>query len=310
MQNKLKNYAYNIYELTKRNMLIFFKNKTTVFFSLIAPILILVIYILFMGNLQVNMIKDQFPDLNLTEKEILSITNAWMIAGIIGIACLTVALNSMFIAISDKERRVIDDFTASPVKLINLTLSYFISAFILTFFICFIFMTIGSLYLIITGGGLYIFSFYEFLQLIGILTLSSLSAVIGLMCITSFFNKTTTAASFTGIFTALIGFLIGAYLPASVLPKSIQNFANLIPGTHSTALFRQIFMNKVLNTQSITSKVSPEFITQIKDQFGYNLSLFGYELNQGIMLAYLSVSIIIFFILYIVINKLKAKIKR
>ena len=310
MQNKLKNYAYNIYELTKRNMLIFFKNKTTVFFSLIAPILILVIYILFMGNLQVNMIKDQFPDLNLTEKEILSITNAWMIAGIIGIACLTVALNSMFIAISDKERRVIDDFTASPVKLINLTLSYFISAFILTFLICFIFMTIGSLYLIITGGGHYIFSFYEFLQLIGILTLSSLSAVIGLMCITSFFNKTTTAASFTGIFTALIGFLIGAYLPASVLPKSIQNFANLIPGTHSTALFRQIFMNKVLNTQSITSKVSPEFIIQIKEQFGFNLSLFGYELNQAHMIVYLSVSIIIFFILYIVINKLKAKTKR
>lgn len=310
MENKITNYFYNIYELTKRNMLIFFKNKTTVFFSLIAPILILVIYILFMGNLQVSMIQEQFPNLNLTQNEILSITNAWMIAGIVGISCLTVSLNSMFIAISDKERRVIDDFTASPVKLINLSLSYFISAFILTFIICFIFLIIGSLYLSITSNFVYIFNLVDIFKLIGILLLSSLSAVIGLMCVTTFFNKTSTAASFTGIFTALIGFLIGAYLPSSILPSSVQNIANIIPGTHSTALFRQIFMEKALNSKDIIDKVSPEFITQIKEQYGFNLNLFGRELNQLSMLIYLSLSIVLFFITYILIQKIKEAIKK
>lgn len=306
---RLKDNIYNIKELTKRNMLIFFKNKTTIFFSLVAPILILVLYVLFMGDIQVGFIKDSFPALNLTDKEIKSIINAWMISGIIGIASITIALNSMFITISDKETKVIHDFIASPVKQINLTLSYFISAFIITFSLTTLFTIVGSLYLIITSGTLFIFTFTEILLLLLTLILSTLSSVIILMFITSFFSKTSTAAAFTGIFTALIGFLIGAYLPISFLPKNVASIANLIPGSQATSLFRAIFMDKILSNNTFINKVGIDFINTIKLEFGFDLYVFNLQLKPYMIITYLLVTTIIFFILNVLLNKFLAKRK-
>ncbi|HHT55381.1 MAG TPA: ABC transporter permease [Acholeplasma sp.] len=309
MTKKIKDYTYNIYELTKRNMLIFFKNKTTIFFSLIAPVLILLIYILFLSDFQVNMIMDSFENINLNKSEIKSIVNSWVISGIIGISILTVALNTMFITISDRETKVFNDFQASPVNIINLTLSYFISAVIITFIISLMFAIVGTTYLLSTGGSMFLFSFVEILKLLGIILISSLSAVIILMFITSFFKKTSTAASFTGIFTALIGFLVGAYLPSSILPKRVQNVANLVPGTHSTSLFRQLYLDKVFNNSNIIDKVSSEFIDSIKTQYSYNLIVFNYEFNTITMLLYLLLSIIVFFVIYLLISNYRKKNK-
>lgn len=302
-----KNNLYNIVQLTKRNMLIFFKNKTTIFFSLIAPVLILFIYIVFMGDFQVNMILEQMPNLGLSKKEVSSIINAWVISGIIGLSTLTVALNSMFITISDKEFNVINDFKASPVKQINLTLSYFISSFLITFGVSLVFLIIGNLYLLITAGPIFLFNFIESLSLLGILIIASLSAVIILMLVTSFFKKTTTAASFTGIFTALIGFLVGAYLPSSMLPKGVMYFSNTIPGTHSTTLFRKVYLDKILNNPTITNKVGTDLLLALKEQYGYNLSFFGINLNVFTIVLYIVLTTIIFFIINVLVNRYRIK---
>lgn len=302
---KFKDNIYNITQLTKRNMLIFFKNKTTIFFSLVAPILILVIYILFLGDMQLTLVLENYPELNLSTNEIRGIINAWVISGIVGISLLTVSLNSMFIAISDRERNIIHDFKASPVKSVNLTLSYFISAFIITFILALLFIIIGNVYLIITSGSMFVFNFLETLKIIGFLIITSLSSVITLMFVTSFFNKTSTAASFTGIFTALIGFLIGAYLPVSFLPKNVASFANLLPGSQATALFRNVFMNKVFNSPKILNSDDVSLINNLKDQFGFNLYVFNYALKPYFMIIYLVVTTIIFFLLNVLVGKYK-----
>lgn len=306
---KIKDNLYNIKELTKRNMLIFFKNKTTIFFSLIAPVLILVLYILFMSDMQIGFIKTNYPDLNLTDNELKGIINSWVISGIIGIASLTVALNSMFITISDKETKVINDFTASPVKQVNLTLSYFISAFIITFSLTTLFTIIGSVYLIIASGVMFVFNIVEILLLLVSLILSSLSSVIILMFITSFFNKTSTAAAFTGVFTALIGFLIGAYLPISFLPKNVSSVANLIPGSQATSLFRNLFMNKILSNNAIIDKFGLDFINNVKVDFGFNLYIFNFKLEPYMIIIYLLFTAIVFFFLNVLFGKHSSKRK-
>lgn len=301
--NKIGSYFYNIKELTKRNMLIFIKNKTTVFFSLIAPILILLIYILFMGDIQLESIKNASLNNSLSDGQLMMITNSWMVSGIVGLSCLTVGLNSLFIVIADRENKVVDDFIASPVKIINLTLSYFISSFLLTFTICFIFLLVGISYLYITNN--IIFSLIELIHMFLLLIISTLSSVITLMFITLFFKTTASIASFTGIFSALIGFLIGAYMPISIMSTGIQNVANLIPGSHSTALFRQIFMDKAF--YEIRNDASFEFINSMKEMFGYNLELFNIEFNQAMIYIYLTISILLFFILYIIVKRLNVR---
>lgn len=304
---EVNNYLYNIWHLTKRNILIFFQNKTTLLFSMMAPILILVIYILFMGEFQVNSIRAMLPvDTMVSNQEISMIANAWMIAGILGISSLTISLNSMFVAISDRERGIVDDFTASPVKLVNLTLSYFISAFIITFFLSLVFLIVALLYLFLSSD--ITFTFTNVMELVGILVLSSLSAVIFVMCLTAFFSHTSTAASFTGVFSALIGFLIGAYLPSSILPLGIQNFANLLPGSHATGLFRTVLMNPIF--ERLSGDIPSVTLSEIKTNYGFTLNLFGGQLDRTSMYAYLGVSTIILFALYQLIGFIKRKLKK
>jgi len=308
MKNKniVNNYLYNIWHLTRRNILIFFQNKTTLIFSMMAPILILVIYILFMGDLQINTIRAMLPsNTTVSDKEIAMVANTWMIAGIFGISSLTISLNSMFVAISDRERGIVDDFTASPVKLVNLTLSYFISAFIITFSLSLIFLIVAVLYLFVASGVA--FTFINLGELVGILTLSSLSAVIFVMCLTAFFKHTSTAASFTGVFSALIGFLIGAYLPSSILPLGLQNFASLIPGSHATGLFRVVLMNPIF--ERLSSSVPTTTLEEIKNSYGFSLNLFGEQLGRTSMYTYLGISIVFLFVLYQLISLIKRRLK-
>ncbi|MGE4341581.1 MAG: ABC transporter permease [Bacilli bacterium] len=310
MKNKystpLNNYLYNIYHLTRRNILIFFQNKTTLIFSMMAPILILVIYILFMGEFQTDTIRAMLPpDTRVSDAEIAMVANAWMIAGILGISSLTISLNSMFVAISDRERGIVDDFTASPVRLVNLTLSYFISAFIITFVLSLVFLIVALLYLFFSSG--ISFTLANVGELLGILTLSSLSAVIFVMCLTAFFKHTSTAASFTGVFSALIGFLIGAYLPSSILPLSIQNVANLLPGSHATGLFRVVLMNPIF--ERLSTVIPEATLNEIKNNYGFSLNLFGGELNRTHMYTYLGLSIIGLFFIYQIISLIKRRLK-
>ena len=301
--NKSMTYLSSLWQLIKRNMLVYLRNSTTVIFSLMAPILILVIYTLFMGDIQADMLVGSIPNAPVIASETLKmIINAWMIPGIVAISCLTVALNSMLVMIEDKERGTIHDFIASPVKPVTQLLSYFIAAFILTFTICFIFLLVGMLYLVITTGVY--FGIVSFLELILILLLSSLSAVLGLMCIMTFFKSIMGVSAFTGIFSALIGFLIGAYLPVSMLPIGIQNLANLIPGSYSTGLFRGIFMNAMFEQ---IDGLSPVFIDQVKDIYAFELVLFGHAISRSGMYIYLTGSIVVFFFTYLCIDRLKNK---
>ncbi len=297
-------YLSSLWQLVKRNILVYLRNATTVVFSLMAPILILVIYTLFMGDIQISMLDNQITmPVFVTDDMIRSIINAWMIPGIVAISCLTVALNGMLVMIEDKERGTINDFTASPLKPVTRLLSYVIAAFILTFTLCFIFLIIGIAYLAITTG--IFFGVAAFFELLLILILSSLSAVLGLMCVMSFFKTIMGVSAFTGIFSALIGFLIGAYLPVSMLPVGIQNLANLIPGSYSTGLFRRIFMGTVLDHLSDT--LSPAFIAEIKDVYAFELVLFGQTISRSGMYVYLTGSIVVFFLLYLLIDRIKSK---
>ena len=61
-----------------------------------------------------------------------------------------------------------------------------------------------------------------------------------------------------------------------MLPKTIKNIANLIPGTHATNLFRNIIVNEML------TKLSLENITGLNEL----------KQNFGIEMVYLIISLI------------------
>lgn len=292
-------------ELTKRNMLLFLKNRMTVIFSLLAPLLLLVFFVLFMSDMQVSLITGML-EVEVDTKIVQNIVNSWMISGVVSIACLTVALNSMLVIIADKEKKTVNDFTASPVRPIVLICSYFASSFILTFSLCLI-VLIGGMIFITAASGIF-FTFSEIMELLLILFLSCLSADIFMLCIMSNFKSGAASAAFSGVFSALIGFITGAYIPMSMIPLGVQNFANLIPGSHSTGLFRNLFVNKALS--ALPDTIPTEFLDSINQNYSLDLNLFGAQLTRTEMFIYLTASIVVLFVLYIIIDRLQKKFKK
>jgi len=301
---KISRNINNLFMLTKRNIKLFTKNKTTVFFSLLAPVLILIIFITFMGDVQISLIEGMLPaDVNVDPSLIAAIVSAWMIAGVLGIACLSVGLNSTLPLVQDKQNRATDDFTASPIKPVNLLFSYLFSAVFITFTLSLIILIISLTYLWIATG--IAFSFIIVLELFLILFLSSLSSVTLMLCVMSFFKTTQSSTAFTGVYTALIGFVTGAYLPLDFLPDPVQNVAAFVPGTHSIGLFRSVFINNILN--NLPADTDSESIYQLQNAFSLELNVFGAQLSTSAMYGILAGSTVLFFILYLIIDRIQRR---
>ena len=101
------------FQLTRRHLLVLFRNKLRVFFTVMAPIIIFAVYILFLRNMELGTVESAILQLNLDkgynlnyseiEKPIKCIVDSWMLSGIIAISSLTVSLQTNNIIVSDKE---------------------------------------------------------------------------------------------------------------------------------------------------------------------------------------------------------------
>ena len=92
-KNSLKNDFLATVQFAKRNILLFFRDKATVFFSLLSPLIVLMLYVFFLGDLQVMTVKSYFPEgVQVDEKLISAFVDSWLIAGIMCVSSLTVAL--------------------------------------------------------------------------------------------------------------------------------------------------------------------------------------------------------------------------
>lgn len=291
-----KEFGNDIYALgtmAKRNLKLFFLDKAGVFFSLLAPLIVLVLYILFLRDVQIDSITAGFEGTPLDTKKVASFIDSWMIAGTVSIACLTVSLSACTTMVSDRSRGINKDSLASPVKNWSIKLSYFVSNYIITVMICLVVLFVGFIYIAATGG--WAISVGEVFALIGTVFFSALSATL-LMCFIAYFIKTEAVmGAVVGIMSAMLGFLLGAYMPLSTFPKAIQMICGIIPGTHATGIFRNLFMNGAYN--NIIEGLPVEAAGDLRDTFGMNVNFFGTNLGVGGMIAVVAVSIVIFFAL-------------
>lgn len=106
------------------------------------------------------------------------------------------------------------------------------------------------------------------------------------------------------IVSAAIGFLIGAYMPLKMLPEAASYICLFFPGTYSVSLLRTFFMgDQITNVFNIMiqngmSQIdASNVITQINQDFSYNVNFFGHEMNFGFMLLAIAVFMVIFIVL-------------
>ena len=138
--------------LVKRNIKLFFRDKGMFLTSLITPVILLVLYATFLGNVYRDSFTSNLPDtLKLSESMIEGLVGSQLISSILAVSCVTVAFCSNFLMVQDKANGTIKDLRISPVKSATLSLSYYIATLISTLNICFVAMGICLAYVAVVG---------------------------------------------------------------------------------------------------------------------------------------------------------------
>lgn len=275
--------------LMKRNMLLFFKDRTSVFFSFMAVFVVLGLYVCFLGDMMIQPLKQDFPD---TAREI---SDTWIMAGTLGIVSLTTSLSVLGIIIEDKSKSILNDFYIAPISQMKVTSAYLLSTICITCLVSIVTLLIGELYIVAYGGAFMPLS--SLIQVLACMILSILSCTSMLYFFMSFFKSATSFSNVTTIIGTLSGFLMGIYVPVGALPKLLQTVISLFPPSHCAALFRNIMMNDVL--QRTFQKLPAEALTAFKKQFGLIYSYGGHTTNSlDHILIIAAMGVVFFFLQY------------
>lgn len=299
---KLKDKLTTIYVLTKRNVKCFTRDRASVFFSFLSPIILLFLYLFFLADVQVMNIESTLkaiPNFVYSSKDIKIFVNSWLVANVISVGTITITLGVSGNIVGDKQLGIINDFTVAPVSKLELVISYFLSIFIVSFTINFLLFIMGQLLIVFMGGSL--MALQDFFYFLGMIILSLISVVFLIMFIVSFLNTANSYSALSSIIGTFAGFMIGAYLPISMFPKWLQFISNLIPSSLSSSIFRNILMKGPL--EKLLYDIPEPILEMVKGKFRYNFSLdlfyFDFKIENSLMLIIIVGSGILFLLINI-----------
>ncbi|MDU1096725.1 MAG: ABC transporter permease [Streptococcus mitis] len=220
--------------LLKRNFILYFRNRSGVFFSLLGALISFLLYIIF---LQKNL-TDAWPQLPDNTK----LLNNWLMGGTLAVTGITTSFTALTQMVQDRENQVDQDLFLTDLGSWGLQVSYLISSIIISFVMQVFMFAVMSLYFKESP----VISHLPEITLIMLLS-SLLSSVVNILLIYRFQSVDSLGKLATIVGTAS-GFLVGTYIPIGVLPEFAQIIMKCTPATYIASLYRQILMKERLET--------------------------------------------------------------
>ena len=282
--------------LAKRNILMFFRDKPSVFFSLMAVLIVIMLYLLFLRNLLIESMLDGGLDFA-SDAQVSNLMDSWVLAGILGIVSVTSAAGSLQCMVEDKVAGKNLDFKVTPMKSYQLSLSYVISTSVVGLVMSAITFVIALVFLFVTDC---IMDTSSIIICAVLLIPSTLSGSIILFAMVSFIKSQGAFSGFFSVLSTLIGFLTGIYMPLGNLPEGVQFIGTLMPATHMAALFRNY-----LCSGSMADVFGPFDTSEFRSEMGIDLSIGGYTFTPATSVLYVVGVTIVFFALSVYLMRKK-----
>jgi multidrug/hemolysin transport system permease protein len=274
-----------ILNLVKRNLKLYFRDKVSVFFSLLGVFIIIGLYVIFLGKMMIGYTENIVGDIARP------LMTSWIMAGVISVTTITTCNGAFGIMVEDTALNRIRDFKVSPIKRWQLVLSYVVSAMVVGLIMSLLTLILGELYIYIDGGT--ILSFTALLKVLSFVLLSVFSSSAFIFFIMSFLKSQNAFGTASSIISTLIGFLTGIYIPVGNLPSGVQTVIKFFPLSHSGVLLRQVMMGEVVDVENIPDN-SRIFL-------GINYEVGGQFLSNIVHIAYLLGSGVVFYLLAIIV---------
>ncbi|MBQ7968351.1 MAG: ABC transporter permease [Clostridia bacterium] len=290
--------------VVKRNVKLFFKDKGMFFTSLITPVILLVLYMSFLGNTFESSFLDALPEgLENAEALVKGCVGGQLISSILAVSCITVAFCSNMLMVQDKANGSINDLTIAPVKRTTLALGYYFATLISTGIVCMVALGMSLIYAYFVGWYM---SVIDVLLLIADIFLLVMMGT-ALSSIINYFLSTQGQISAVGsIVSSVYGFVCGAYMPISQLSEGLQDVIKFLPGTYGTSLVRNHAMQGVF-AEMERLNYPKEIIESFKDTTDCNMYFFDKLVPQSTMFIILGATVIVLIGLYVLLNLHKKK---
>ena len=270
--------------LARRNVLCYFRDRASVVFSLMAVIIVVMLYLLFLRN----MLVESYPDM----EGMPQLIDAWVLAGILGIVPVTTSADALQTMVEDRAGGRIRDILVTPMTSAQIAGGYIISTFIVGLVMSAITLAVCVAYLAATGCPL---SASGIGMSAVLLIPSSLSGSIVVYAITSFLRSTGAFSGFFTVVSVLIGFLAGIYMPMGTMPAAMQTIGTLVPASHMAALFRDSLAGDALD--GVFAGAPAETLDSFRAEMGFDLSLGGFQFDAGTSMLYVLGITALFFVI-------------
>ena len=289
-------------ELISRNRKVYTRDRLAFLMSFLSVIILILVYQVFLGQIQIDAIKEALNS-DTASTDTIQMVNYWLISGLTTIISMTSTLGAFGVMVSDREKKLSEDFKVSPVSNFKVELAYAVFAIlfgiIMTMFSCV--FAIG----IFNGfSSLLDYSMTDYLSILGITSLGTILSAAIILPILAFIRTSSAFTTLSTIVGTFIGFISGVYLSIGSVGETLQQVMTWFPLTQVNALLKQILMKDAIN--KVFDNAPSSVITNYKESYGIFLqNASGEHLSSQFMFTYISVVIIVLLGVHFIIKKVK-----
>lgn len=289
-------------ELISRNRKVYTRDRLAFLMSFLSVIILILVYQVFLGQIQIDAIKEALNS-DTASTDTIQMVNYWLISGLTTIISMTSTLGAFGVMVSDREKKLSEDFKVSPVSNFKVELAYAVFSIlfgiIMTMFSCV--FAIG----IFNGfSSLLDYSMMDYLSILGIISMGTVLAATIILPILAFIRTSSAFTTLSTIVGTFIGFISGVYLSIGSVGETLQQVMTWFPLTQVNALLKQVLMKDSI--AQVFNDAPSSVITNYKESYGIILqNASGEHLSNQFMFAYISTIIVVLLGVHFIIKKVK-----
>ncbi len=291
--------------LTKRNSLVYLRDRRAVFFSIMSMLIVLGLMVIFLGSMNSGdlvLLLERYGgerDAARDEANAKHLIQLWTLAGILIVNSVTITLTVIGIMVQDEEQSRLASFYVAPVKRGKLVLGYVLAAWFTGAALSILTLAAGQLYMAARGLGL--LPVPVLAAMCGMILLNTfIYAALGYLLAT-FIHSYSAWGGMLTIVGTLVGFAGGIYLPMSAFSERLQTVLKCLPVLQGISLMRRVCLEKI--TETTFQGMPPEAVEIFQERMGITLTAGERILSPGEQLSVLVLYGVIAMGIAIILNK-------
>ncbi|MDR1442580.1 MAG: ABC transporter permease [Bifidobacteriaceae bacterium] len=253
--------------LAKRNIRIHLRDRASLFFSMLAPLILVVLYAAFLSAISRDSLAS--GDNGLDPQSAAIFIDWWLIAALVSVTSMTSPTMGMAHMAEDRASGRVLDFQAAPVSGRQIMGGYLLATYAFTLMMSLAVAILGLGYALAKGYTLPTpASLALALAAIALsaLVFSAMGTMVGSMLSSA--GATSAAGTILGTFS---GFLAGAYVPIGLLGSGVASAISALPFNQSAVIIHDQLAGQSLTT--LTADLPPSYYTELSSLYGFTAQI-------------------------------------